>query len=49
MKSDKTTNIKKVFRLKDITLSLSILGAGALLTLFVPSWGWIGYLLKYQS
>lgn len=49
MKSDKTTNIKKVFRLKDITLSLSILGAGALLTLFVPSWGWLGYLLKYQS
>lgn len=49
MKSDKTTNIKKVFRLKDITLSLSILGAGALLTLFVPSWGRLGYLLKYQS
>ena len=49
MKSDKTTNIKKVFRLKDITLSLSILGAGALLTLFVPSWGWLDCLLKYQS
>lgn len=49
MKSDKTTNIKKVFRLKDISLSLSILGAGALLTLFVPSWGWLDCLLKYQS
>lgn len=49
MKSDKPTNIKKVFRLKDITLSLSILGAGALLTLFVPSWGWLDCLLKYQS
>lgn len=49
MKSDKTTNIKKVFRLKDITLSLSILGAGTLLTLFVPSWDWLGCLLKYQS
>lgn len=49
MKSDKPTNIKKVFRLEDITLSLSILGAGALLTLFVPSWGWLDCLLKYQS
>jgi len=47
MKSDKTTNIKKVFRLKDITLSLSILGAGALLTLFVPSCGWLGYFLLF--
>ena len=49
MKSDKTTNIKKVFRLKDITLSLSILGAGALLTLFVPSWGWLGYFLLFTG